>query len=285
MTETNLEKVADGSGVEAITQLAVAAHDMPPCDQTAVILPKGAQVESLEYLYDQPRQLRATFTTERISDFCRYVDAEGKDDTLITVAPDGSGAQAIIDYGNHEEPCWGHHRALLHMRRTPEFEALKSACGRGTDQRALIEFLEDWRHRIQPYVMSESKPDSATTLPFSSALARIRKIDVKRMLDRGSEEGEWGAKKSTFASVEAVSGSDRPPAGFYFNCQPYPDCEERAIDVRLSIRTTNDDPVLLMRIVGATALDRDIAEEIELDITQRLEGKRVFIGSAKTAYE
>lgn len=280
-----LEAIRDTGTVEAITQLALAGHPSVTTDAPAVVLPEGAKVESLEYLFDVPRHMRATYRTERISDFCRYVDAEGRDDTVVFVSPDGSCAQAIIDYGNHESPEWGFHRAALRMEYSPEFAALKLHCGRGLDQRALVEFFEDWRDLIQPYEMAEDDPDNARDLTIGQAIARIRKIDVKKLLATGHEQGDFSARRSTMASVEAVSGGLRPPAGFRFLCQPFPDLKSRQIDVRLSVRTTNDEPVLVMRIVGETALDRDLTEEIEIDITERLDGKRVFIGSATTAYE
>lgn len=282
---STLEALNKSGTVGAITQLALSGHPEIDTDQPAVILPEGAKVESLEYLFDVPRHMRSTFRTERISDFCHYVDAEGRDDTVVFVAPDGTGAQAIIDYGNHESPEWGFHRAELKMQHSPEFAALKERCGRGLDQRGLVEFFEDWRDLIQPYQMAEDDPENASDLTIGQAIARIRKIDVKKLLDTGHEQGDFSARRSTMASVEAVSDGLRPPAGFRFTCQPFPDLQARDIDVRLSVRTTKDEPVLVMRIVGATALDRDLAEEIELDITERLDGKRVFIGSAKTAYE
>jgi len=125
-------------------------------------------------------------------------------------------------------------------------------------------------------------PDTATDLSIAQAIARIRKIDIKRLFDTGHEERDWSARRSTLASVEAASGSDQPPAGFKFTCKPYPDCQQREVDVRLSIRTGGDAPVLVMRLVAESALDHEIAEEIELDITSRIDTRRVFVGSART---
>lgn len=198
--EATLEALSSDSAVQAITRLALAGHPAIKTDAPALVLPEGSKVECLEYLADAPMRLRATYTTQRISDFCRYVKAEGATDTVVFVQDDGSGAQAIIDYGGHEE-------------------------------------------------------------------------------------SDWGAKKSTFASIEATSGQDKPPAGLWFRCKPFADCHEREIDVRLSIRTADEDPTLRMRLVGETALERDVAEEIELDITERLDGMRVFLGTARTAYK
>ena len=273
---------AGGTSIEQVVQLALAAHTSPESDAPAVVLPEGASLQGLEHLSVEPYRMRATYDTERITDFCAYVKSEGGDRTVVFVDPRGGGAQAILDYGTSDHPDWAEHQAELSMRHTPEFKALLDAARKKHDQRSLVEFLEDWRPFIQPYAMNEDDPDNASDLAMGTALARIRKIDVKKLLDTGHEDRDWSARKSTLASVEAVSGGDKPPAGFRFVCKPYPECQVRTVDVRLSIRTTSDEPVLMMRIVGETALTYEIAEEIELDITSRLDGQRVFVGSAQT---
>jgi len=283
MQQENNVLTAGATSVQQIVELALAAHLDPASDIPAAVLPAGASVQSLEHLDDAPNRMRATYETERISDFCHYVEHERDENTAVFVDARGSGANAIIDYGTDDAPKWGEHHATLTMRPTPEFEALRQAVKKPKHQRSLVEFIEDWRPFIQPYAMSdgEDEADAATDLNTGTALARIRKIDIKRLLDNAHEDQEFSARKSTLASVEAVSGGQKPPAGFRFVCKPYPECAERTIDVRLSIRTTSDEPSFTMRIVGEKSLDYEIAEEIELDITSRLDGTRVFVGSAQ----
>lgn len=266
--------------LQRLEQLIAAAQTLEETDVPAVVLPSGAGVESLEHLLSTPMRMRQTFTTERLSDFCRYVGGEaGSTDDAAGVAvfvrPDGSGAEAVIDYGTHNSPLWGQHRARLVMRHTPEFAGLLGIVDKRLGQRDLIEWLEDWGRIITPYRGDEE-------ISLAQAISVIRRIDIKEKRTQTHETGEWSAVRSSLEEIEATSSGDVMPDGFRIKCQLYPETQEREITTRLSLLTGDDAPTLRLRIVGFDRLRQEVAEEVELVITNQLGATtRVFCGSVQ----
>lgn len=240
----------------------------------AVVMPSGRKVESLEHLLPAPVFQRASYTTERLEDFCRYVGAEANDATAVFVEPDGSGAQGIIDFGAHNTPAWKRHKANLQMKHTAEFAACLAIHGKPMSQRNIIEWLEDWAH-VASGVNANSE---ALTVP--RMISALRRIDIKAKREVGNEEQNFGAKRTAMEEVEATSGDVAMPDIIKIACQIYPCTRQREITLRLSLLTGEDKPTLKARIIGLETINKEVAEEIELEIATRLDGKaRVFVGS------
>lgn len=271
----------EAKAIERIEQLAAAASDrLPKTHIPAIALPQGTQIHDLEHLLAAPVRMRQTYTTERLADFCRYVKAEaegGLSDAACFVAPNGSGADAVLDYGTHSAPLWGSHRAELRMRHTAEFTALDEITRRPLTQRDLIDFIEDWAHILTPV-----RGDDEISLP--QALAAIRRVDIKQTKNVGHEQGDWGATRSSMEQIEAKSGDQALPDGFQVRCRVYPHTAERTITARLSLLTGDDTPRLRLRILGREQLMQEIAEEIEQAISTELAGIRVFVGGIATPF-
>jgi len=270
--------------VQKITELALAGRDLPQRDHPGIVLPSadgGWEVQSLEHLEDQPYRQRVRYRTNRISDFVRYVEAEALEaETAVFVRPEGGGGVAIIDFGSHSDPRWGEHRAHLDMKRTPEYLALLQVVERHQPQRGLIEFLEDWRDLISPYARALEEGGQDEFLSVGQAITSVRRIEVKGTESQTTEDEDFRKIRSAMETVEARSRKGQLPAGFTFTCKPYPELQQRNIDVRISMLTTQNTPHFSLRIVGQGALDEAVAEEVELDITSRLNQKaRVFVGA------
>lgn len=267
----------DSTAIQRIEELTAARHmgEMPTFIG-AIALPSGMKVESLEHLQESPSHQRAVYTTERLEDFCNYIKEEAlAEGTVVFVKPDGSGAEGIIDFGTHDTPLWGHHRAQLTMKHSPEYAALLKACAMDLDQRALIDWLEDWQHVVIP------ENTDGTHLPVAQAIQKIRKVDIKAIANQTSEVGDFSAGRTAMESIEAKAGDGTPPALFALNCQVYPCTGLRSVKARLSLKTGGDKPSFRLRIIGKEALEKEIAEEIDLEINTRLNGTdvRTFVGS------
>ena len=245
----------------------------------ATLIPAGCKVESLEHLQQSPAFMRATYTTERLEDFCRYVSREAIADngTVVFIKPDGSGATGIIDFGSHGKPLWGRHKAQLAMVATPEFRALTRICSKPLTQRDLLDWIEDWQHIISPFDSFDG------SMLISAAVQRIQRIDIKTTSDKKNEVGDFKSNRTAMEQIEATSGTGAPPSGFYVACQVYPCTKIRDIQVRMSIRTTGDEPVLMLRMVGIDAVHKEVAEEVDLEINTRFQASgadvRTFVGS------
>lgn len=273
----------DQSAIKRIEELAIAtmANDLIIAyDDFAIpsiAVPAGVEIKSLEHLLETPKHQRATYTTERLEDFCGYISQEQltENNTAVFVLPDGSGAEGIIDYGTHEAPLWGHHRARLTMKHTPEFAALLAASARDLSQRDLIDFLEDWQHVVTPF-------DGDTATALSTAIQKIQRIDVTAKATQTNTVGDMKHSRTAFEEIEAKSADGAPPSAFAMTCQVYPCTRSRDVRARLSLKTGGDKPTFRLRIIGEDALRKDVAEEIDLEIRARL-GKdvRTFVGSVK----
>lgn len=253
----------------------VSAEDLAGIAIPAALMPEGRKVESLEHLLPAPVFQRVNYTTERLEDFCRYVGAEAIEDaTAVFVKPDGSGAQGIIDFGAHTTPSWKRHKANLQMKHTAEFAACLSIHGKSMTQRQIIEWLEDWAH-IASGVNANGEP-----LTVPKMISALRRIDIKAKREATNEEQNFGAKRTAMEEVEATSGDGAMPDIIKIACQVYPCTRQREVTLRLSLLTGDDKPTLKARIIGLETINKDVAEEIELEIATRLQDKaRVFVGS------
>jgi len=267
--------------IKRIEELATQQQlDLAIYDNPAAILPGDAGVHDLEHLLEAPRRMRATFKTERIKDFCNYIDANKTgEDGAVFVKPDGSGATAVLDYGSPAAPKWGDHRAVLELKKTPAFSALEEICRAPLAQREVTDFIEDWRHIIQPLIEGESEDGGATEVSIGRAVAAIRKIDLKAQAESGHEESDFKQSRTSLEQVEANTGGHRIPGLFRCRCQVYPETDQRDIDLRLSVLTGDRTPKLRFRMIGRDALLQTTAEEVELRLMEMLDDHQIYVGS------
>lgn len=258
--------------------VVAAATRLPETDIPSTLLPANARVKSLEELMDRPARMRQTFRTERIADFIQYVKSEHRHgETAVFVNPKGGGAEAVIDYGTHEHPLWGSHKAALDLRYTPAFQSLMDLStgdrgGRSLSQRQITDWLEDWSNIIRP--MRDGVPMSV-----AQAVSAIRRIDLKKVGEASFHEADFSNKRSAMESIEADSGVGRLPASFEVECKVYEGTDTRQVPVRMSLITSGDEPAFRLRIQGEDALMENVAEEVELAIATELSAARVYVGS------
>lgn len=263
--------------IEALSQhscLDAANFIGAGCSIPAVIMPSERQVASLEHLLDSPVFHRVTYNTERLDDFCRYVGNARRDGTAVFVKPDGSGAQAIIDFGDHDHPQWQRHKAGLNMKHTAEFAACLGINGKAMTQRQIIEWLEDWGH------IASGVNAAGESLTVPRIIAALRRIDLKASRAASHEDRNFGATRTAMEEIEASSGDGAMPDIIKIVCQVYPCTKQREVTLRLSLLTGDDKPTLKARIIGLDTINKEVAEEIEMEIITRLgDSSSVFVGS------
>lgn len=94
----------------------------------AAIVPDGYKLESLERFQDQPNRLRGTFTARTIDQIAAYAWVYCSEvGTVLYVDDEKLSASMILDHGTPEDPLWGEHKAILSLRKTPEWEAIHEA--------------------------------------------------------------------------------------------------------------------------------------------------------------
>lgn len=267
--------MTDAEAIKRIEQLAISGS--VPTDTPAVLAPEGCRVHSLEHLLETPRRMRAQFDTERIDDFCSYVAAQARrESAAVFIDPNGGGARAVLDLGTEGAAEWATHHAALHMKLTPEFEALCQVTERTLSQQALIDWIEDWPHILQPFWRNEE--GEHTDMTVNAAIQMIRRIDIQAKAETGHEQHDMSRRRSRFESIEAKNGHGDLPSGFFVRCAVYPDTTEREIETRLSLHTAHDEPKLALRIVGRDALLREVADEVEQHIKGSIDDVTTYVG-------
>lgn len=264
-----MEKAA----LEKLESLIIAAHDQVETLVPIYAMPEGARFEDLEKFGGAPLFMRAQYTTERISDYVAYLASENQQgNTSVFVDPDGSGSEAVIDMGNHDNPQWARHRATLEMKHTSEFQALLDASNATHCQRGLVEFLEDNAHVIQSYAGDEA-------ISIGQAISAIRKVDIAATANAGFEENDFQRKRTHMEEIEAKSKGGKLPTRIEFKTAPFVETESRTINVRIYLHTGGQEPAFKIRIVAREHMLREVADEIELRLREKLDSVvPVYVG-------
>ncbi len=264
----------DRSAIESIGQLAIdaaKAHHLDT-DTPALILTDSNGVQkvfSIEHLQPGRSRYRGTFATQNLVAFADYVRAVVNDNTPPTPAkgfidPDKMCATAFFNLGDHEHPGHGDNTAALKLKPTAAYAALLAATNvRALEQRALHDFIEDWRDNITVLIDGEPKDNA-----IAAALAAVRDITIEQARKVQHVERDFGATKSAMESVDARS-SLTLPSGFVFKAVPFEGLQERTFRLRLGVNTGGDKISLSLRIQQSEQISEDIAR----DFLARLEAK------------
>lgn len=276
----------DQSTVRAIGDLAVEAEKANRIDAEvpAVILRTedgGQKVHSLEHLQPGRSRFRGTYRTSGLLAFAEHVLAikaagiAGNVQTFID--PDKVSATAFFNLGDFEHPGHADHQAILALKPTAAFGALKAVTGNGytMNQRQLHDFLEDWRDIIVPVYGEEEDPKR-----LASALAAVRSITIEQARSVNLAESDFGAKKSAMESIDAKSDHVLP-SRFVFKTSPYEGFAERKFYLRLGVMTGGNEALrLTLRVQQSEKVEEEITAEFRnlLD-AQISSASSLFIGT------
>lgn len=262
----------DRTAVQAIAELATDAARTAVLDtDTPAVILRGAngsqEINSLEKFQPGRSRYRGRFETRAIDAFASYVnDAAAGYDTAPATFIDAQAmeAKAYFNLGDLEHPGHGDHTALLKLRPTAAFAALRAAVQQKHDQRSLHDFVEDWRDIILP--VYDTKADASRLV---SALAAIRDVTIETARKINSVEHDMGATQSTMESVDAKS-THTLPHGFVFTTVPYEGLHAVAFQLRLSALTSGDKLAFGLRIKQAEKVDEDIANDFHRTLLESI---------------
>ncbi len=134
--------------------ISAAALGMTTGDPKAVegatapyaVVPKSADLVSLERLLDAPQRKRADITFAADSSFIAYVNAHTLPSTALFVDPERHRALSVIDYhgvGADGAPQWCEHRAAFVPAKDPDWLAWLDNDGVKMTQLDFATFIED----------------------------------------------------------------------------------------------------------------------------------------------
>ncbi len=251
-------------------------------DGTVAALPVGVTVNDLEQYLEQRRRYRGSMTTNLIAEFVEYVTATTDDygwlpaagDFPCFVSPSTMSAKTFFNLGDAENPGHGDHHANLQLEKTEAFKQLLETNGRKMDQKALAEWLEDWKDHLEAFA-----EDGTTNVPMAAAVSAVRRITIGTKAEATSETRSLSTHQSAMAEVEARN-KDQFPCFLKFTCEPYQGLEERTFTLRLSL-ITSEKPVIVPRIVRLETAEEEMAQELEEKLRTGFEDTPVktFVGS------
>lgn len=210
-------------------------------DRPVVATPDDFKLNDLECYMRGRVRYRGKMNTAAIDAFVAFSKEHDTDGARCFVDAAGMDAKAFFNLGTEDEPGHADFTAYVKLEKTAEFKALLEIDGKKLTQKTLAEWLEDWQEYVQPY------NGEGEAVDIVKAIAAVRRIEINASRKEDHDEQQFRASRSALESVEARSDHGMP-AGFRFTCIPYQGLEKRSFEVRLSILTGDDKPVLVTRI-------------------------------------
>ena len=238
----------------------------------ALLIPKDYKIADIEHLQPGRYRFRGQLSTGFISDFNNYIKARIDDHPReehwfpypIMVNGNNMSAKAFFNLGCESDPGHGDDTAILTLETNPPLVSLREICGKRLSQLELAAWLEDWAN----YLKAENSDDEI--IDIKHAINAVRKITIEQARSATSEAGNLAASRSIMESVDA-NNDKTLPAYFTLNCNPYQGFEPRDFKIELSVITSEDKPLLKLRIVREEDINLEISEEFKELIEKEFE--------------
>lgn len=276
----------DESAIRLIQQTAIGDYNGKQerlAGTNTIALPNNFTLHNLEPSLPGRSRKRGTLNTDSIADFVSYVKAKATD-SLRDGEPEGfiiaedMAACVLFNVGFNAHELWGHadHRAMLELKRTAPYRSLLAINGSATDQRGLLDWIDDWAPHLQAY---SDAPDQYK--PLSEAIAAIRQVTITSKREQESTQEDFRGTRSTLEDVEAKSRVGLP-GGFIFTCEPYLGLPEQSYRLRLSVLTGDEKPRLVLRVVRLEAEQEETVKRFKARLLEELaDTLRMTIGTFK----
>lgn len=263
----------DKTTIQQISALAVAATKEIETEYPAVMLPEGIKLHSLEPFQAHRNQFQAMFSTRHFGSFIEYARTNAQDDAQCFVDQTEMAASIVFDMGTREKAGHAKHRALLHLKETAAYRAIRKINGEKCSQRTFSDFLEDWGDYLTAYHHDEE-------ISVKNAVQAVRKMTIDYARNEEHELSDFAAKKSAMESVEAKSVLTLP-THLVFTCNPYNGLDTRSFTLRVQVLTGSSEPVLIARLIQAEQFEEAIATEFAEKLTDELVDTQIKVNIGK----
>lgn len=267
----------DKSAIEQISSLATAAATNQFLNG-AIITQKDQQLVSLEHLQDQPNSFKGQFKTSLLTEFNEYVNKNADYRSSVFIDHDNMTATAIMDLGDGNEPHWGRHKASIHLKDTPTYQAVKANNDRLLKQQDFIDFVEDFSGNISFFW---DNGDGTKRFETADKTTRIlRRLKVTGNAEKEQVASNYAQSLSTLEQIEIKAGQEELPAGFVFTTQPYEGFADRSLFCQLRAASDEKEVKLKYRIMRFEKEKEEIAGEFRTLITAEISTTtQVYIGN------
>jgi uncharacterized protein YfdQ (DUF2303 family) len=260
----------DSSAIQLIQNTAIEAEKANRLDtHTPAIFHEGKFV-SLEPLLDGRKRFRGTYATDSLDAFAQYVKAHPGGEGFVDI--ETMSAKVFFNLGTAEMPGHGDWTGSLRLKPTPEFQAMLDISGKKLSQRDLVDWIEDWGAFTVPL-----DKDGQGIKP-ALAIGAIRNITIKASSEATHQDKDFGARRSAVEDIEA-SAENGIPYALGFTVIPYRGLVQRSFTLRLSVLTSGDKPLLVLRPIGLEGAVEAIANEFHQTLEQRIgDAARLVLG-------
>lgn len=244
-----IETIAEAQSISA------AAATLADSDTTNLVaLPENYSLHDLEKHLANRRRPRGIMKTNHLASFANYSKQHAGDGASVFVDAERMKATAVLNLGTPGEPGHADDLAQYAPGQTAAYQAMLTHTASSMNQRAAAEFFEDWATHLQFFT-------DAGQVSGSKAIAAVRKITIENMKKLASSEEQLSANRSTFESVSA-SSDDPIPTIIYFTTQPYDVLPSRVFVLRLSINTSSNQPLIVLRVATLEKHKEEMALEL-----------------------
>lgn len=222
-----------------------------------VALPDDFELTSLEGYLPLRRRARNSMSTSYVEDFARYVCQHRENGCTIYVNAEAMAAKAVLNQGTPALPGHGDNTAVVKLKATALYTSLRNLVSQHRGQKALAEWLEEWRDHVMP--LDKDLQD----LNIGHVVAGIRSVSIEQINKSTSTVEALSAERSEMESVAAKT--DRTdavlPAYLKLTTNPYKELGARTFYVRVSILTSQREPTFALGILGQELHEEEMAAE------------------------
>lgn len=243
--------------IEAQAVAAAAIRVTAQDGADLLLVPDNFKINNLERYQEFRNRLRGTLSTHSVKDFSDYVQKQNLDEgPRGFIDQESMSAVVIFNLGDTTHPAGhGDNTARLTLKPTAAFTAVSGIAGRQLSQQQLAEWLEDWLPNLAAQANSAD-------LNMLQAINGIRRMTIQAIAKRDTNVSDFGASRSAMDEIEAKS-QETLASSFTFTTVPYEGLQPAVIQLRLSVITGKDEPVLKLRWVGEEAQREGFAREFK----------------------
>lgn len=241
---------------------------------TLMLVPEGFKIHDLEDNMELRDFYRFAFSTKSIEDFVEYSKEFDKEGAKCFVNSDDMTAKVIFDIGTEDKPEHQRNKAELSLDKTSAYKKILSIHGEKMYQRDASDFIEDFGDFMR---IATSDGEAMTTAQAANA---INKITIEAARSMTSEIGDMNNSMSSMESEE-VKGASKFPSQISFICEPYLGLDKREFNIKISVLTGHDRPVLSFRILQLEPQKESIAKEFKENLVDKFKDCKLktFIGT------
>lgn len=273
MSELNftLREIQESANIpELIKQIEQSGNKTP-----LALIPKSMAVHSLEKYMPEASRLRMHFSTESIEDFTAYCKKFDKEGASCFIDGNTMSAKTFLDLGTEENPLHQDHSASMGLEKSAAYIALLQACSRELNQKAMVEFLEDWSDQVVMVGFGSE------VMLMSAAIAALRDMTIDSVKSSTSEIQDFSENMTSSEKIEARN-QNKLPIAFIFKTVTFLGLKEREFHVRIGILTAYERPTLSIRILQHEKLKDEMVSEFKEVLVKGFSKLKIdtFIGRA-----